>query len=131
MAVNNPYAAYQKNKIQTASPAELTLILYDAAIKFCNVALRAIEEDDVESRHTNIVKAEKIIEEFLATLNYKYEVAKDFEQVYNYIYHLLVEANIHNDAEKLEEALQHLRDMREIWKEIMKQARQMEASHKE
>ena len=64
-------------------------------------------------------------------MNYKYEVAKDFEQVYNYIYHLLVEANIHNDAEKLEEALQHLRDMREIWKEIMKQARQMEASHKE
>lgn len=121
---NNPYAAYQNSKIQTASPAELTLMLYEAAIKFCNIASMALDEQDVQKTHDNIVKAENIIIEFLDTLNYKYEVAKDFEKVYRYIYDVLVEANIKKDKELLEEALKHLRGMRDTWKEVMKRARQ-------
>ena len=124
MTGNNPYAAYQNSKIQTASPAELTLMLYEGAIKFCNIALMAMDEGDVEKRHENIVKAENIVTEFLDTLNYKYEVAKDFEKVYRYIHALLVEANIKNDREMLELALEHLRGMRDTWKEVMKKARQ-------
>lgn len=124
MAGNNPYAAYQNSKIQTASPAELTLMLYEGAIKFCNIALMGLEEGDNEKVHTNIVKAENIIIEFLDTLNYKYEVAKDFERVYRYIYEVLVEANIKKDKEPLEEALKHLRGMRDTWKEVMKLAKQ-------
>ena len=126
MAGNNPYAAYQDSKIQTASPAELTLMLYEGAIKFCNVALMAMEENDLEKKYTNIVKAENIVIEFLDTLNYKYEVAKDFERVYQYIYALLVEANVKNDKEMLELALKHLRGMRDTWKEVMKKAKQGE-----
>lgn len=126
MVGNNPYAAYQDSKIQTASPAELTLLLYEGAIKFCNIALMAMEENDLEKKHTNIVKAENIVIEFLDTLNHKYEVAKDFERVYQYIYALLVEANIKNDREMLELALKHLRGMRDTWKEVMKKAKQGE-----
>ncbi len=126
MVGNNPYAAYQDSKIQTASPAELTLMLYEGAIKFCNIALMAMEEDDLEKKHTNIVKAENIVIEFLDTLNHKYEVAKDFERVYQYIYALLVEANVKNDKEMLELALKHLRGMRDTWKEVMKKAKQGE-----
>ena len=48
MAVRNPYAAYANSKIMTASPAELTLMLYDGAIKFCNIAIMGIEEKDIE-----------------------------------------------------------------------------------
>ena len=83
MLKNNAYSAYATNKILTATPAELTLMLYEGAIKFCNIAVKAIEDKDIEKTHTNIVKAEKIIEEFQATLNHKYEVAKDFDNVYN------------------------------------------------
>ena len=35
---NNAYSQYANNKILTASPAELTLMLYEGAIKFCNIA---------------------------------------------------------------------------------------------
>ena len=45
MAVKNPYAAYQNSKIMTASPGELILMLYDGAIKFCNIAIVAIEKN--------------------------------------------------------------------------------------
>lgn len=124
MAMNNPYAAYQKNKIETASPAELTLILYEGAIKFCNLALMALEENDIEKAGHNIVKAENIIVEFMDTLNYKYDVAKDFEAVYKYIYDQLVEANMKKEKEPLEEALNRIREMRDTWKEVMKLARQ-------
>ena len=42
MAFNQNIAQeYNRNKILTASPAELTLMLYEGAIKFCNMALIA------------------------------------------------------------------------------------------
>ena len=47
VTTGNPYAQYNQNKILTASPAELTLMLYDGAIKFLNIALGAIEEKDI------------------------------------------------------------------------------------
>ena len=43
MVQNQGYAAYANNKILTASPAELVLMLYEAAIKFTNIAISAVE----------------------------------------------------------------------------------------
>lgn len=123
MALPNGYQNYQKNKILTASPAQLTLMLYDGAIKFCNLAIMGIEENDIPKAHKNIRKVENIIEEFRATLNFKYPVAQDFDNVYKYLYDRLVEANFHKDKEVLEEVLEHLRTMRTTWEEVMKHSR--------
>ena len=82
MLQNKAYAAYANNKIMTASPAELTLMLYDGAIKFCNIAIMAVEKEDIQQAHTNIRKVERIIEEFQSTLDDKYPVSKDFNNVY-------------------------------------------------
>ncbi|MCI6021535.1 MAG: flagellar export chaperone FliS [Clostridia bacterium] len=121
MALNQAaYSQYNNSKILTASPAELTLMLYDGAIKFCNIAVMAIEKNDVMKAHTYIVKTENIIEEFQATLNHKYPVAKDFDNVYKYIYNRLIEANVKKDKDILEEVLVHLRTLRDTWKEVMK-----------
>lgn len=114
------YAAYANSKIMTATPAELTLMLYDGAIKFCNIAIAGIEEKDVEKTHNNIKKVEDIITEFQVTLNHKYPVADDFDNVYKYLKGRLLEANIKKDKEILEEVLKHLRTMRDTWKEVMK-----------
>lgn len=120
MAVNNPYAAYQNSKIMTASPAELILMLYDGAIKFSNIAVAAIEKNDIERAHNNIIKTERIILEFRASLDMKYPVSKDFDVVYEYLIRRLHEANIKKDAEIMEEVLKHLRTMRDTWKEVMR-----------
>lgn len=117
---NNAYAQYQQSKVLTASPAELTLMLYEGAIKFCNIALVGIENQDIEKAYINITKAKNIIEELQATLNHKYPVAKDFEQVYDYIRDRLFMANITKDPEILNEALGHIRTMRDTWKEVMR-----------
>ena len=120
MAVPNAYAQYNNIKILTASPAELTLMLYEGAIKFCNIATVAVEQKDIEKAHTNIVKAQKIVDYFRQTLDMKYEVAKDFERVYTYLEQRLIEANIKKDKEILEEVTTHLRSMRDTWKEVMR-----------
>ena len=119
MAINQAYAKYNRNKILTASPAELTLLLYEGAIKFCNIAIIGLEQNDIEKVHVNIKKAEDIIVEFQSTLNRKYPVAEDFDRIYRYIYDLLVEANIKKDKVMLERALEELRGMRDTWKEVM------------
>ena len=124
MAPQNGYNNYAREKIMNASPAQLTLMLYDGAIKFCNIAIVAIEKNDIEKAHNNIVKAENIIAEFRATLNFKYPVAQDFENVYAYIARRLIEANIKKDVEILEEVLEHLREMRNTWEEVMKNGKQ-------
>ena len=120
MAAKNPYAAYAQSKVMTASPAELTLMLYDGAIKFCNIALMGVQEKDIEKAHIHIIKVERILQEFLNTLDYKYPVAKDFENVYNYLIRRLHEANMRKDEEILQEVLKHLRTMRDTWKEVMR-----------
>lgn len=119
MLANQGYAAYAKNKVTMASPAELTLMLYEGAIKFCNLAITAIEEKNIEKAHINIIKVERIIEEFQVTLDHKYPVAKEFDNVYTYLMQRLREANLKKDAEILEEVLKHLRTMRDTWKEVM------------
>ena len=116
----NAATAYKNNSIQTASKAELTLMLYEGAIKFYNIALMAIEKKDIEQAHVNIIKAQKIIVEFRCTLDFKYPVAKDFDVVYEYIYRRLVEANLKKDPDILNEALKYIREMRDTWKEVMK-----------
>ena len=50
---NNIANAYQRNAIMTATPAELTLMLYDGAIKFCNIGMMAIEKKEIEKANTN------------------------------------------------------------------------------
>ena len=123
MVGQNPYAQYNNSKILTASPAELTLMLYEGAIKFCNIAIMGIEQKDVEKAHVNIVKVQRIIDEFRATLDRKYPVSEDFDRVYVYILQRLFEANVKKDKEILEEVLEHLRSMRDTWKEVKKKNR--------
>lgn len=120
MALPGAYAQYKNNKVLTASPAELTLMLYDGAIKFCNIAMMAIDSKDVQKAYTNIVKAEKIIDYLRVTLDMKYPVAQDFENIYSYLSRRLIEANMKKDKEILEEVHGHLSSVRDTWKEVMR-----------
>ncbi len=121
MAVNNAASLYKGTKVNTASPAELTLMLYEGAIKFCNIAELGFEQRDYEKVSNNIIKVQNIVTELRSTLDFKYPTAKDFDVIYEYINSLLVQANIKKDPEQLALALEQIREMRDLWKEIMKQ----------
>ena len=122
--VRNAAQAYGARKVETASPAELVLMLYEGAIKFCNIAMDGIEKKDYEKANTNIQKARNIIVELQSTLDRKYAIAKDFDIVYDFIFNKLVDANVKKDPEILTEALNEIRDMRDNWKIVMRTAKQ-------
>lgn len=124
MALPNAYSQYQNNKIMTASPAELTLMLYEGAIKFCNIAITAVEEKNIPKAHENIVRVERIIDYLRQTLDMRYPVAQEFENIYVYLSRRLVQANIRKDKEILEEVNEHLRSVRDNWKDVMRQSRE-------
>ena len=126
MAIRNPYHAYnqyKQNDIMLASPEELTLMLYNGAIKFVNQAINAIDENEIEKAHISIVKTGDIIIELIATLNMDYEISKGLRSLYEYLSDRLMEANIHKDKEILEEVLPFFTELRDTWKEAMEIAK--------
>lgn len=122
MIANNAYK-YQQNVIMTASPQELTLMLYNGAIKFCNLGIEAIESKNIEEANKNIIKAQKIIEELQVTLDNKYDISKEINSLYEYINVLLVEANISKNKDKVLEAKELISEFRDLWREVIKNAR--------
>ncbi|MGG3912662.1 flagellar export chaperone FliS [Rossellomorea vietnamensis] len=124
MAINNPYVAYQNNSVNTASPGELTLMLYNGSLKFIHIAKKAIEEKNIELKNTNIQKTQAIVNELMVTLNTDLEVSQNLMSLYDYINRRLTEANIQNDAAILEEVEGFITDFRDTWKEVIQLNRQ-------
>lgn len=121
--------AYSSNKLDTASPGDLTLMLYNGAIKYCNLAIDALRKRDYAQCNDNIRKTKNIIVHFREQLNRKYEVAKDFDLIYDYIYWVLTQANVKKDMGLLEEALGRIREIRDTWTEVMRIAKKESGSH--
>lgn len=124
MAIANPYAKYKNQSINTATPEELTLKLYEGCIKFINLAMMAIEEKNIEMANTNIIKAQNIITELNITLNMDYEICKNLRLLYDYLKDRLIEANLKKDMVILGEVKEFVVEFRDTWKEAMKLARQ-------
>ncbi|MBB6216442.1 flagellar protein FliS [Anaerosolibacter carboniphilus] len=119
MALNNPYKQYQQNNVTLASPQELTLMLYNGAIKFIHLAMQGIDERNIEKSHNAIIRTTDIITELNVTLNMNYEISKQLRALYDFINSHLIEANMKKDRKKLEEALEITTTLRDAWKEAM------------
>lgn len=112
----------------TASPEELTLMLYDGAIRFITESMVAIEKRDVEKAHTANLRAQNIMREFMLTTDRNYEISKNWLAVDEYILHCLVQGNMKKKTEKLAEAKRLLLELREAWVYAMKQVRKKAAA---
>ncbi|MCM3029675.1 flagellar export chaperone FliS [Niallia sp. MER 6] len=124
MAVTNPYQAYRQNSVTTASPGDLTLMLYNGCLKFILQAKNAIELKKIEDKNINIQKAQKIIQELMVTLNMEFPVSQSLMPLYDYMNRRLVEANIKNDIVILNEVEEMVTEFRDTWKEAIKINRQ-------
>jgi flagellar secretion chaperone FliS len=124
MAINNPYTAYQNNSVNTASPGELTLMLYNGSLKFIHIAKKAIEDKNIELKNTNIQKAQAIVSELMVTLNTDLEISRNLMSLYDYINRRLTEANVKNDCAILEEVEGMITEFRDTWKQVIQLNRQ-------
>lgn len=118
----NPYKVYRETQIQTASGLELVILLYNGAIKFLKQAAQAIEEKQIPPAHNALIRAQAIISELRATLDHEAggEIAQALEQLYEYMNHRLVEANLRKDLAPVQEVIGMLEELRDAWQEIGK-----------
>lgn len=124
LATQNAYNAYQQNSITTASPGELTLMLYNGCIKFIHQAKKGIETNNIENRNLYVQKAQAILTELMSTLNMDVPVAKEMFNLYEYMHFRLTQANIKNDSGILDEVERLVTEFRDTWKEVIKINRQ-------
>lgn len=124
--VQQQYQAYKNNSVNTASPGELTLMLYNGCLKFIKYAKKGMETEDFQMKNTNIQKAQRIIQELMVTLDPKAEISKQMMPLYDYIHHTLMNANIKNDIASLDEAYGMVEEFRDTWKEVLKQTRRQQ-----
>ncbi|WP_100332341.1 flagellar export chaperone FliS [Bacillus xiapuensis] len=123
MAMKNPYQTYSNNSVTTASPGELTLMLYNGCLKFIHQAKKAIHENNIAGKNTNIQKAQAIIQELMVTLNMEVDLSSNLMSLYDYLNRRLIEANVKNDAAILEEVEGFVTEFRDAWKEVIQKNR--------
>lgn len=123
MAMHNPYNQYKENSIKTASPQELTMMLYNGALKFMNQGKLHIQQHNVEGANEALKRAQDIIQELNITLDMKYEISHNLRSIYLYILEKLVDANISKNCIPIDEAIEMVTEIRDTWKEAMKLAK--------
>ncbi|NLP52693.1 flagellar export chaperone FliS [Bacillus sp. RO1] len=124
MAMKNPYQAYQQNSVNTATPGELTLMLYNGAIKFMKLAKKGMEDKNIEMKNTNLIKAQKIVQELMITLDTSHDVGKSMMTMYDYMNRRLIDANLKNDPSMVDEVESHMMEFRDAWKQVIQSSRQ-------
>ncbi|MFC1652985.1 flagellar export chaperone FliS [Planctomycetota bacterium] len=108
------------NGLETQSKGRLIVLLYDGAIKFLKLAVRAIEKKDYEAKGKYLAKTQDIIWELNSVLNMEAggEIAKNLRSLYLYMNRQLNEANVKLDVDICEEVISLLEELNKSWKAI-------------
>ena len=130
MVMANPYKQYQQNVVNTSTPQELTLMLYNGLIKFLKLSAQSIEEKNTEKSNYNIGRAQDILEEFMSTLNMDYDISNNLYSLYDFMYLRLVDANIKKDKTMVEDVIGFAEELRDTWAQAMKLAKGQQVVNK-
>ena len=114
-------AAYYETHVTSRSPLELVVLLYDGATRYLGHAADAIRHGDLVAKRDGMSRGVAIVNELHNTLDMEAggEVAHRLDELYAYILGRLVEANLTNDAGRVDEAVRLLGILREGWAEIV------------
>ena len=118
MIGSNPYTQYRKAQVETADQRQVMLMLYDGALRFLGSGMKALQERDLEAAHKNLLRVQDIVCELMASLDLEAGgVAVALYRLYEYSYHLLLQANMKKDIEPLYQVEKLLLEFRDAWKQ--------------
>ncbi|MFF2092619.1 flagellar export chaperone FliS [Paenibacillus sp. NPDC058174] len=118
--LNSPHQIYQQSSVQTASGGQLVIMLYEGAIRFTKAGIEGIHNRKYDVANTSLKKAQAIIHELIAALNYDYAISKELALIYEYLLHKLIESNMKKSEAAAKEVMAHLTELREAWKQLIK-----------
>lgn len=115
--MRNEYAnRYLQDKVTTASPAELIGMLYDAGVVAMQAGQAAIDAGNVADAHRHLIRAQDIVMELRCSLRPEAgEIARNLDDLYDFLYKLLVFANRKKDAKSVVESLRIFTPLRDAW----------------
>ena len=118
MSSNLAYNIYNENNVSVESPIKLIEMMYEGVLRFNAQAKKAIKDGDIEKRVYWINRSIAVISELIATLNYDAgDISLYLEGLYNYQLQLLTQANIENDADKIDTVTKVFKGLLEAWRE--------------
>lgn len=109
--------------VASSDPYKLILMLFEGAQQALNCCNFYIRKNEIAAKGEMISKAIMIIDHGLkASLDIKAggELAERLAQLYDYMTHRLLEANIQNNLEIVEEVSQLLTELHDAWAAIKK-----------
>jgi len=111
------YNAYRRTNVQTSDQLSLIIMLYDGCIRFSKKSIAKMDQGDVEGAHIYNGRAKDIVMELLATLKVQDggEISQNLQNLYNYCFQSLVEANLRKDRTKIEDVIKVLNNLRSGW----------------
>ena len=122
------YGRYQQQSAMTASPGELTLMLYEGCVKFLKQSRLFMEERRFDKASNASIRAQDIISELMATLDMKYDVSKNLYSLYDFILRLVIQSNMKKDALMLEEPINMMSELRDTRQQAVKLNRQQSSA---
>lgn len=127
MPIAQPNMRYLEASINSATPEELIIKIYDALLLFSRQALEMMETQpaNIQGRHDLLRRAQRACALLMGSL--KLDVESDIPgnlfRIYEFWHHQLVAANMHGDPQKVREVVPMIVDMRETWIEVIKKYR--------
>lgn len=112
--------AYRQTEVQSRTPLELVVMLYDGALRFLAVAHDAVVRRDIPARRDALARVLAIVSELQNTLDLERggAVAADLDGLYTYITKRVMDAAARNDTAPLEDARRLLETLRDAWQTI-------------
>ncbi len=111
--------AYLTQKIMSAKPEELTLMLYEGLVKFIKLSEYYVQKKNYEKTNENAKRAEDIVAELKITLNKDYEISNELDRLYTFIEDELLEANFKKDIQHFINAREIAEELTETWRAII------------
>jgi flagellar protein FliS len=129
----NPANAYLRNKVLTASPEELRLMLLDGAIKFAHQGREGLQTKNYELSYTGISSCRDIVLELITSIKPEYDpqLATRVRALYTFMYTTLVEASMEKNVPKLDQVIKLLDFERETWVLLMQKLAEERAAGKQ
>ena len=115
--------AYRQTEVQSRTPLELVVMLYDGALRFLAQARDAIERKDIRARREAISRALAIMSELQSTLDMDKGgvISEKLDSLYAYINGRLIEASSRQNARPVDEAARLLTTLRDSWAEAARE----------
>ena len=125
--VNNPYQQYrqqyQQQSVMSMTAVEMLTALYDAAMKDFELAKIANEKNDIQGINKNLQKVQAIFRYLRSNLDFKYDISKNLDQLYEYFLNVAIQANIKKDFSQIDEVIAMIKELRDTYVQADKIAR--------